>query len=58
MKTASNIVLRIVATFAASALSVIGAGAVAGVPLWKAFFMARGGRGCYCYRGIISSIFR
>jgi hypothetical protein len=36
----SNIILRIVATFAASGLSVIGAGAIAGVPLWKACFMA------------------
>jgi hypothetical protein len=40
MKTLSNIVLRIIATFAASGLSVIGAGAIAGVPLWKACFMA------------------
>ena len=32
--------LRIVATFAASGLGVIGAGALAGVPLWKACFMA------------------
>lgn len=40
MKTMSNILLRILATFAASGLSVIGAGAIAGVPLWKACFMA------------------
>lgn len=40
MKTLNNILLRIVATFAASGLSVIGAGAIAGVPLWKACFMA------------------
>lgn len=40
MKTLNNIILRIVATFAASGLSVIGAGAIAGVPLWKACFMA------------------
>ena len=40
MKTLNNIALRIVATFAASGLSVIGAGAIAGVPLWKACFMA------------------
>ena len=40
MKTLSNIVLRIIATFAASGLSVIGAGAIAGVSLWKACFMA------------------
>lgn len=35
-----NILMRIVATFAASGLGVIGAGAIAGVPLWKAMFMA------------------
>lgn len=40
MKTVTNILLRIIATFAASGLSVIGAGAIAGVPLWKACFMA------------------
>ena len=40
MKTLNNIILRIVATFAASGLSVIGAGAIAGIPLWKACFMA------------------
>lgn len=36
----TNILMRIVATFAASGLGVIGAGAIAGVPLWKAMFMA------------------
>lgn len=41
MKNATaNILLRIAATFAASGLGVIGAGAIAGVPLWKAIFMA------------------
>lgn len=35
-----NILLRILATFAASGLSVIGAGAIAGVPVWKAVFIA------------------
>ena len=35
-----NVILRILATFAASGLGVIGAGAIAGVPLWKACFMA------------------
>jgi hypothetical protein len=40
LKTLNNIILRIIATFAASGLSVIGAGAIAGVPLWKACFMA------------------
>ncbi len=32
--------MRIIATFAASGLGVIGAGAIAGVPLYKAVFMA------------------
>jgi hypothetical protein len=40
MKTLNNILMRIIATFAASGLGVIGAGAIAGVPLWKAIFMA------------------
>jgi hypothetical protein len=35
-----NILMRIIATFAASGLGVIGAGAIAGVPLYKAVFMA------------------
>ena len=35
-----NIMLRILATFAASGLGVVGAGAIAGVPLWKACFKA------------------
>lgn len=35
-----NILLRIVATFAASGLGVIGAGSIAGVPLIKAVLMA------------------
>jgi hypothetical protein len=33
-----NVLLRILATFAASGLGVIGAGAIAGIPLWKACF--------------------
>jgi hypothetical protein len=40
MAQIQNILLRIVATFAASGLGVIGAGTIAGVPLWKAIFMA------------------
>jgi hypothetical protein len=40
MKSLINILTRILAVFAASGLGVIGAGAVAGVPLWKACFMA------------------
>jgi hypothetical protein len=35
-----NIIMRIFATFAASGLGVIGAGTIAGVPVWKAVFMA------------------
>lgn len=37
MKT---VLMRILAVFAASGLSVVGAGAVAGVELWKAILMA------------------
>ena len=40
MQVIKNVILRIVAVFAASGLSVIGAGAIANVPLWKACFMA------------------
>lgn len=40
MAQIQNILLRILATFAASGLGVIGAGTIAGVPLWKAIFMA------------------
>jgi hypothetical protein len=35
-----NVTLRILATFAASGLGVIGAGTIAGVPVLKAVFMA------------------
>jgi len=40
MSKFKSIFTRIVAVFAASALSVIGAGALAGVELWKAAMMA------------------
>ena len=40
MNQIQNILLRILATFAASGLSVMGAGAIAGVPLGKAAMMA------------------
>jgi hypothetical protein len=40
MNQLRNISLRILATFAASGLSVVGAGAIAGVPLWKSAIMA------------------
>jgi hypothetical protein len=39
-ETLQNILMRILATFAASGLGVIGAGTIAGVPVWKAVFMA------------------
>lgn len=35
-----NVLLRMLATFAASGLGVIGAGTIAGVPIWKSVFMA------------------
>jgi hypothetical protein len=35
-----NVMLRILATFAASGLGVIGAGTIAGVSVWKSVFMA------------------
>lgn len=35
-----NVILRILATFAASGLGVIGAGTIAGVSVWKSMFMA------------------
>jgi hypothetical protein len=40
MAQMKNILLRILATFAATGLGVVGAGSIAGVPLWKAIFMA------------------
>lgn len=39
-ETLQNILMRMLATFAASGLGVIGAGTIAGVPVWKAVFMA------------------
>jgi hypothetical protein len=41
MSKVNNILLRILAVFGASGLGVIGAGAIAGVNLPKAIFMAR-----------------
>lgn len=40
MQQFKQILLRIVATFAATGLGVVGAGAIAGIPLWKAILMA------------------
>ncbi len=36
----NQVLLRILAAFAASGLGVVGAGSIAGIPLWKAMFMA------------------
>jgi hypothetical protein len=38
--TIKNVIWRILAVFAASGLTVLGAGAVVGVELWSAVFMA------------------
>jgi hypothetical protein len=40
MSNLKQILLRILAVFASNALGVIGAGAIAGIPLWKACFVA------------------
>lgn len=47
-----NILLRIVAAFAASGLGVIGAGAIAGVPMWKACLMAGIGGVAFVVEGL------
>lgn len=39
MKLFGNVLMRIFATFVASALGVIGAGAIGGVPIWAAAMM-------------------
>lgn len=47
-----QILLRICAAFAATGLSVVGAGAVAGVPLWRAVFMAGIGGVAFVVEGL------
>lgn len=47
-----NIFFRILAAFAATGLSVVGAGAIAGVPLWKAIMMAGIGGVAYVIEGL------
>lgn len=42
MNNISNILMRIVAVFAASGLSVIGAGSLVGIELWQAAVLAGG----------------
>lgn len=52
MEQIKQIALRIVATFAATGLGVIGAGAIAGVPLWKAITMAGIGGVAFVVEGL------
>lgn len=47
-----DIVLRILAAFASTGLSVMGAGAIAGVPMWKAVLMAGIGGVAYVVEGL------
>jgi hypothetical protein len=47
-----EIVLRILAAFASTGLSVMGAGAIAGVPMWKAVLMAGIGGVAYVVEGL------
>lgn len=50
MEQLKAVSLRILATFAATGLSVVGAGAIVDVPLIKAVLMAGIGRGSFCGR--------
>lgn len=52
MEQIKQVALRIVATFAATGLGVIGAGAIAGVPLWKAIMMAGIGGVAFVVEGL------
>lgn len=47
-----DILLRIMAAFASTGLSVMGAGAIAGVPMWKACLMAGIGGVAYVVEGL------
>jgi hypothetical protein len=47
-----DILLRILAAFAASGLGVVGAGAIAGIELWKAVLMAGIGGVAYVVEGL------
>lgn len=47
-----QIILRILATFAATGLSVVGAGAIADVPIWKAVLMAGIGGVAFVIEGL------
>lgn len=50
-----HILTRIIAKFAASGLGVIGAGAVAGIPLWKAILMAGIGGVAFVVEGLANA---
>jgi hypothetical protein len=52
MEQIKQISLRILATFAATGLGVVGAGAIAGVPLWKAVLMAGIGGVAFVVEGL------
>jgi len=52
MDQIKQISLRILATFAATGLGVVGAGAIAGVPLWKAILMAGIGGVAFVVEGL------
>lgn len=52
MQQFKQILLRILATFAATGLGVVGAGAIAGIPLWKAILMAGIGGVSYVVEGL------
>ena len=55
MEQFKHIVTRIIAKFAASGLGVIGAGAVAGIPLWKAVLMAGIGGVAFVVEGLANA---
>ena len=55
MEQFKHILTRIIAKFAASGLGVIGAGAVAGIPLWKAILMAGIGGVAFVVEGLANA---
>lgn len=55
MNQFKHILTRIIAKFAASGLGVIGAGAVAGIPLWKAILMAGIGGVAFVVEGLANA---
>lgn len=52
MQGFKSICLRILAAFASTGLSVMGAGAIAGVPMWKACLMAGIGGVAFVVEGL------